>query len=279
VLARWDLALRLYDLRRRAGLKGDQAAKLLKVSPSMVSRAENPARQFSITHAGDMAELYGRHISRKPGGTMPRDEIQLVKALIQGASAPAWWDAYVLPDTLPDDHDSVGLEQGATSIGHFAVNMPQLLQTAVFAEVAVGVSNFGPGATKDWVKRLMVRQLALNTLDYQVVLDESVLYRGHPAIMRDQLGHLLALSRAHKVLLQVLPFEAGLMVPGDIQYLRLPDEMPSLVVLSSPLEIKVVDEVAPLRAYGTVLAQAQAQAFDSEESARLIEERVKQLDD
>lgn len=71
-----------------------------------------------------------------------------------------------------------------------------------------------------------------------VVIDESVLYRpiGGPAVMRDQLAHMLDMSERPRVSVQVLPTDIGAHVGllGAFVILSFPDNAPGMVYFESP---------------------------------------------
>jgi transcriptional regulator with XRE-family HTH domain len=71
-----------------------------------------------------------------------------------------------------------------------------------------------------------------------VVIDESVLYRpvGGPTVMRDQLAHLVEMSKRPRVSVQVLPTDVGAHVGlrGSFVILSFPDGAPGMVYFESP---------------------------------------------
>ena len=71
-----------------------------------------------------------------------------------------------------------------------------------------------------------------------VVIDESVLYRpiGGPAVMRDQLAHLLDMSERPRVSVQVVPTDTGAHVglQGGFAILPFSGNAPGMVYFESP---------------------------------------------
>src|SRR5262249_30922302 len=109
------------------------------------------------------------------------------------------------------------LEAGAASIRNFEpLVVPGLLQTEDYARQ---MSRGGPRELdQDEVERLvqgrMERQRVLSRKDRPrlwAVLDEAVIRRvvGDPAIMREQLLHLVECAEQGRTTLQVVPFGAG----------------------------------------------------------------------
>ncbi|MGW7004588.1 helix-turn-helix domain-containing protein [Streptomyces sp. NPDC054933] len=110
----------------------------------------------------------------------------------------------------------VELERTAQRIEEFAPYlMPGLLQTEGYArEVFRAFSPYLPDEQIDKkVKARMDRAAVLDTgAEYWAVLDEMVLREPGlpPAVMREQLEHIVSLIRQHRIVVQVLPREAGM---------------------------------------------------------------------
>ncbi|GEB58656.1 helix-turn-helix domain-containing protein [Streptomyces gardneri] len=109
------------------------------------------------------------------------------------------------------------LEDIATKICEFeSTAIPGLLQTPAYAEAVIHASN--PLATDEYVadtvkgriRRSAILKDATRPM-YWVILHETALRIpvGGPAVMAEQLDHLVAQARARVVLIQVLPYAAG----------------------------------------------------------------------
>lgn len=110
------------------------------------------------------------------------------------------------------------LEQGASHLWTFQpMTVHALLQTPAYA---TAVEQVGPRPTSDEavtrrVELRLARQGVLvrapDPLQLSVVLDESVLLRvtGGPAVMAEQLAHLVAMAGHPNIELRVLPLDAG----------------------------------------------------------------------
>ncbi|MFK0291508.1 Scr1 family TA system antitoxin-like transcriptional regulator [Streptomyces sp. NPDC090442] len=111
----------------------------------------------------------------------------------------------------------VELEPLATKICEFAPSIvPGLLQTESYMRAVMrAASPFAPDEEFDeGVQSRLDRAVVLNSekrLTYWVVLHEAVLRVpvGGPAVMAEQLEHLVRLIREHRALIQILPFAAG----------------------------------------------------------------------
>lgn len=109
------------------------------------------------------------------------------------------------------------LEALATGICEFAPTLvPGLLQTAEYARAITTATN--PLAPDKYIEQKVSARMDRahllkdpTTPGYWAILHEHVLRLpvGGPQVMAAQLGHLTALARRRRVLLQVLPFTAG----------------------------------------------------------------------
>ncbi|MGW5775521.1 helix-turn-helix domain-containing protein [Streptomyces sp. NPDC003863] len=109
------------------------------------------------------------------------------------------------------------LEDMATKICEFeSTAIPGLLQTPAYARAVVHASN--PLATDDYIEETVRGRLDRSAIlrdatrpMYWVILHETALRIpvGGPAVMAEQLGHLVTQARNRVALIQVLPFAAG----------------------------------------------------------------------
>ncbi|MFF3604609.1 Scr1 family TA system antitoxin-like transcriptional regulator [Streptomyces sp. NPDC002463] len=109
------------------------------------------------------------------------------------------------------------LEDMATKICEFeSTAIPGLLQTPAYARAVVRASN--PLATDDYIEETVRGRLDRSAIlrdatrpMYWVILHETALRIpvGGPAVMAEQLGHLVTQARNRVALIQVLPFAAG----------------------------------------------------------------------
>jgi transcriptional regulator with XRE-family HTH domain len=109
-------------------------------------------------------------------------------------------------------------EAEATALRTFEHSfVPGLLQTAYYARAVVATK---PGATEADIEADVSDRIArqwILTRDVPppprlwVLIDEGILYRpvAPVAVMRDQLDHLLAMSRLPNVTIQIVPYAAG----------------------------------------------------------------------
>lgn len=154
------------------------------------------------------------------------------------SSEPIWWEPYaeVVEDWFAD---LVGGEGEATrEITYEHGLIPGLLQTEAYAEVLTRASSMVSKEHRDLVVELrMERQHRLlegEPLELVALIEESVLDRpvGTGEIMKQQLGHLLVMSKQKNVTVQVVPTSAGVhpAVDGAFILLEFGDFPPSVFV-------------------------------------------------
>ncbi|MEV2256331.1 helix-turn-helix transcriptional regulator [Streptomyces sp. NPDC050147] len=201
------LGRRLQDLRERAGLKREEAARILRVAPATVRRMEMAEVALKIPYLQLLLKSYG----------VADDEADAFVTLAEEANKPGWWQRF--HDILPGWFSMyVSLEGAASLIRSYEPHfVPGLLQTEEYARGvmrsgAIGQTN--PEDIERYVALRMERQSLLTREDAPrlwVVMDETALLRpvGGPEVMREQIDKLLEAVELPHVTLQVAPFAAG----------------------------------------------------------------------
>ncbi|MCX5394237.1 helix-turn-helix transcriptional regulator [Streptomyces sp. NPDC006482] len=206
------LGRRLQDLRERAGLKREEAAKVLRVAPATVRRMETAEVALKVPYVQLLLKEYG----------IPDSEAEAFVALTEEANLPGWWQRF--HDVLPGWFSMyVSLEGAAGLIRAYEPQfIPGLLQTEAYARAILrsGAVGGGSDAGKDedaerHVALRMERQSLLTREDapkFWVIMDETVFRRpvgDGPEVMRDQLDRLLEASELPNVTLQIAEFASG----------------------------------------------------------------------
>ncbi|MFC9928138.1 helix-turn-helix domain-containing protein [Streptomyces sp. NPDC127190] len=201
------LGRRLMDLRERAGLKREEAARVLHVAPATVRRMETAEVALKIPYVQLLLKAYG----------VPADEAELFVRLAEEANRPGWWQRF--HDILPGWFSMyVSLEGAASLIRSYEPHfVPGLLQTEDYARAVLksgAVGQTSPDDIERHVALRMQRQELLNRPDaprFWAVIDETVLRRpvGGPEVMRAQIDKLLEATKLPHVTLQVAPFANG----------------------------------------------------------------------
>ncbi|MEU6122821.1 helix-turn-helix transcriptional regulator [Streptomyces sp. NPDC047123] len=201
------LGRRLQDLREGAGLKREEAAKILRVAPATVRRMETAEVALKIPYLQLLLKAYG----------VADEEADAFVTLAEEANKPGWWQRF--HDILPGWFSMyVSLEGAASLIRSYEPHfVPGLLQTEEYARGVMRSGAIGqtrPTDIERYVALRMERQSLLSREDAPrlwVVMDETALRRpvGGPDTMRAQIDRLLEAAEMPHVTLQVAPFASG----------------------------------------------------------------------
>ncbi|MFE4664685.1 helix-turn-helix domain-containing protein [Streptomyces sp. NPDC056716] len=202
------LGKRLQELREAAGLRREQAARVLRVAPATVRRMEMAEVSLRIPYVQVLLETYG----------VPAEEVGAFVALAEEANEPGWWQRF--HDVLPNWFSLyVSLEGAARMIRSYEPHfMPGLLQTEDYARgvlEAGTIGQDGPETVERHVALRMTRQKLLQEPDpphLWVTMDETVLLRPvseRPEVMIDQIDRLLEFADSERITLQVAEFAKG----------------------------------------------------------------------
>ncbi|MGW6136695.1 helix-turn-helix domain-containing protein [Streptomyces sp. NPDC055144] len=204
------LGRRLQDLRERAGLKREEAAKVLRVAPATVRRMEMAEVGLKIPYLQLLLKSYG----------VTDEEAEAFVALAEEANKPGWWQRF--HDILPGWFSMyVSLEGAASLIRSYEPHfVPGLLQTEDYARGVLRSGAVGralaedPDVVERHVALRMQRQELITREDAPrlwMVMDETALRRpaGGPDVMRGQIDRLLETTELANVTLQIAEFAAG----------------------------------------------------------------------
>ncbi|MFJ8311390.1 MULTISPECIES: helix-turn-helix domain-containing protein [unclassified Streptomyces] len=201
------LGRRLQDLRERAGLRREEAAKVLRVAPATIRRMEMAEVSLKIPYVVLLLRAYG----------IGDEEAEGFVALTEEANKPGWWQRF--HDILPDWFSMyVSLEGAASLIRSYEPHfVPGLLQTEEYARAVMRSGALGATSAADMDRHVALRmeRQSLLTRDgaprLWVVMDETVLRRpvGSPQVMRDQIDRLLEASKLPNVTVQLAEFSSG----------------------------------------------------------------------
>ncbi|MEV5078311.1 helix-turn-helix transcriptional regulator [Streptomyces sp. NPDC056159] len=263
------LGQELRRLRELKGMTAEEVAERLLVSQSKISRLENGRRSISQRDVRDLCGVY------------EVEDHRIVDSLMQMAKdsrQQGWWHSFGdIPYSV-----YIGLETDAASLRIYDPQVvPGLLQTRQYAEALIAGA-LPETAPADIEKRVQVRMrrqerisAAENPLRLWTVLDEAALRRivGSPALMREQLEHLVKQSRLPHVTVQVIPFDMGAHpgLNGQYAILEFPDTADSSVVyiegVTSDLYLEKANDV---QKYSVMYEHLRAQALNVEQSRQFI---------
>ncbi|MHC3393881.1 helix-turn-helix domain-containing protein [Streptomyces lavendulocolor] len=250
------LGAELRHARENAGLSQDALGEKLFVSGSFIGQLEAGTRRMQPEIAARIDDILGTN------GFFQRN--------CRAANKSRYPDHFA---------EAAEAEAVATAIREYApLLIPGVLQTEAYARAVFRGGR--PTATDDVIDELVEARLArTHILDdptkplFWAVLDEAVLRRevGGPAVMAEALRHIAELGRAHRVIVQVIPFAAGAhMALGGALKLMAFDDAPPLAYLESLGSGQLHDDPATVRHYELSYDLLGAGALSPRESLALI---------
>ncbi|MGW1022578.1 helix-turn-helix domain-containing protein [Streptomyces sp. NPDC002577] len=272
------LGRRLQDLREQAGLKREEAARILRVAPATVRRMEMAEVALKIPYLQLLLKSYG----------VSDGEADAFVTLAEEANRPGWWQRF--HDILPGWFSMhVSLEGAASLIRSYEPHfVPGLLQTedytrAVMESGAIGQTR--PGDIQRHVALRMQRQQLLTREDAPrlwVVMEETALRRpvGGPEVMRAQIDRLLEAMRLPHVTLQIAEFASG-PHPGTygpfVLFRFAMPELPDMVYSEYLTGAVYLDARAEVATHLEVLDRMAAQAATARRTKEILREFRKEL--
>jgi transcriptional regulator with XRE-family HTH domain len=202
------LGRRLQELREAAGLKREEAARVLRVAAATVRRMETADVALKIPYVQVLLTTYG----------VPDKEIAAFVRLTEEANRPGWWQRY--HDVMPDWFSLyVSLEGAAGMIRSYEPHfVPGLLQTEDYARAVLEAGTVGQVRPQDIERHVALRLARQKLLTREnpphvwVIMDETVLRRPvsiRSEVMREQLDRLLEATENPQITLQVAEYAAG----------------------------------------------------------------------
>jgi transcriptional regulator with XRE-family HTH domain len=268
------LGKRLQELREAAGLKREEAARVLRVAPATVRRMEMAEVALKIPYVQVLLTTYG----------VADDEAAAFVALAEEANQPGWWQRF--HDVLPDWFSLYVSLEGAAGIirsyePHF---VPGLLQTEAYARAVMEagtVGQTGPEAIERHVSLRIARQRLLERPEpphLWVIMDETVLKRPvsiRGEVMREQLDKLLEFTERDRVTVQVAEFEDG-PHPGTYAPFTLfrfdEPELPDMVFTEYLTGALYLDSRKEVSAHLEVLDHMTARAASAQRTKKILRE-------
>ncbi|MFI1723191.1 Scr1 family TA system antitoxin-like transcriptional regulator [Streptomyces sp. NPDC020489] len=251
------LGAELRHAREKAGLSQDELGRRLFVSGTFIGQLEAGTRRMQPDCARMLDEVLGTE------GFFQRNCVAAAKSKY--------------PEHFAEAAEA---EAQATVIREYApLLIPGLLQTPAYARaVNQAYDPTAPQETIDeWVDGRLER---IRLLDHPTkpllwtVLDEAALRRqtGGPAVMAEALRHIADLTRRNRVLVQVLPFDAGAhsAMQGALKLMEFEDA-PPLVYREGVRIGRVEDDPATVAQLRFTFDLLVASARPRQESLALLE--------
>ncbi|UGQ13377.1 helix-turn-helix transcriptional regulator [Yinghuangia sp. ASG 101] len=179
------------------------------------------------------------------------------------------------------------LESKATRMRKYmSATVPGLLQTPGYALALL--REFQPGAKKEKIQEDLNARLSRQGILVRdepphllVVLDEAVLRRpvGGPAVMAEQLEHLLAVEESSNVLLQIVPFGLGshALMGGSLTLLTQGDGT-QVAYLEGSHTGQLLEDVTTVAGYDLAYDRVRAKALTQEASSATIHAALKEYE-
>ena len=266
------LGAELRRLREAHSLKLEEVAERLGLAPSTLSRIETGKAPTKSAYLTALLEMY--QVS-DPGAR------KVLVDMAREGHRKGWWSIY--DDVLPSGFDIyVGLEAEASGLRSYETDVVHgLLQTTDYA-VAV-LRELRPRDSQEQIERVvdlrMERQRLLDQdppLDLWLIMDEGAIRRniGGPAVMRNQLEHLIQASRWTNVTMQILAFEAGAHagLVGPFSILEFPERTDSDVAYTESVGGMIyLEKDREVRACAEAFDRMRAAALSPAASVELIQ--------
>ncbi|MGO4617361.1 Scr1 family TA system antitoxin-like transcriptional regulator [Nocardia sp. 2YAB30] len=204
-VARWELVLRLRELREQRGFDSAGFAKRVGFTPANWSHVEKGRRVLTTSTIGPVLELL----------EVETEEREELLALLEASKQRGWW---AKPSALigPELQRLYGMEFGAQSIRSYdSLLVPGLLQTEDYARALISADvMIRPVQVEQLVAIRMRRQERLrgpDPVELTAVFGEGTLLQqtGGPDVLRGQLNYLADLiEELETVEVRVIPFAA-----------------------------------------------------------------------
>ncbi|MFI5617465.1 helix-turn-helix domain-containing protein [Streptomyces sp. NPDC051567] len=272
----------LREFRTQAGMRTDTAAAATGWDGSKINRLENAKAHLPIKDVAPLLKAYG---------VTDEAVVTAMEELARDANKVGWWASYGdLPETAY--RDFIGLEEDAESTRVYTPGLlPGLLQVPQYAREIITATAITrtAGEVNALVEMRKKRQAILTDttrhggpLELWAVIHESTLHyksATHPALMREQLRHLIDMTSLPNVHIQVMPILAnphpGMVGPFHI--VRFPYPWPTVINLENLRGGNFTEKTADVKVYEAAFGLIQGAALpvdDSRERIRSIMEET-----
>jgi transcriptional regulator with XRE-family HTH domain len=263
-------ALRTY--RNDAGLSLDSAGRSMGWDESKLSRIETAKARMRPQDIEPLLKLYE---------VTDPNAIAALQGLAKDAGKQGWWQAY--GDVVALSYkDHLTLESDAESVRIYSPNLiPGLLQTGAYAReiIAALALTRSPEEVIALAEVRKTRQAILTTprdpLKYWAVIHEAALYQrfaAHPALMREQLRHLLDMADLPNITIQVMPLNStphpGML--GLFEIVRFPQPWPTVVNVENIRGAHFVEGTEDVQIFETAFDRVVASALPVDDSRATI---------
>ncbi|MEU6645121.1 helix-turn-helix transcriptional regulator [Saccharomonospora sp. NPDC046836] len=270
---RKQLGNELRHARTSAGLTQQQVAEILGCTQGKVNKIESGAVGVKLGDVRAMLDAFG----------IAGDEADTLLNLARAAAGQrGHWSGYrsVVPHWFRTFTD---LEPAAAEIMTWhGERIPGPLQSEHY--MLKQFTEFGATDITSLVRNRLDRKAVFEQAQppyYRFILSESALRRApggrSPAVMLDQLEHMLELERQPRVYLHVLPFDAKLAsVPNDFTIMRFPDRTRDFVYIEHSAGGTYLDEIKDFQIFVDAWDRLRGAALERHETRQFLKELAEQ---
>ncbi|MFI9507499.1 Scr1 family TA system antitoxin-like transcriptional regulator [Nocardia sp. NPDC052566] len=270
-VARWELVLRLRELREQRGFDSATFAKRVGFTPANWSHVEKGRRVLTTNTIGPVLELL----------EVDAEERTELLTLLEASKLRGWW-AKSSALIGPELQRLYGMELGAHSIRSYdSLVVPGLLQTEDYARALISADvMIRPVQVDQLVAIRMRRQERLrgpDPVEITAVIGEAALLQqtGGPKVLRGQLEHLATMiEELDHVEVRVIPFraQAGATLGGSSFHLIdiEGEQLPTFAWAESAVFGGAVEDPEQVRDLSFAYVRALEQSLSREESLTLI---------
>ncbi|SRR5216683_4647440 len=261
------LAASLKDLRRAAGLSGEQLGAALGWSQSKVSKIENTRTRPAIADVEAWANV------TRAGSELRAELIALADLIAVDVQS---WRAVQEAGLTRRQQEMAEIEAATTHLRNFQPALiPGLLQTAEYTRRVLTLSDVSeqrdvPSAVAARLERQTVLYDQGKQFDF-VLTEAALLWRpGPPELMHAQMDRLLSIETLPNVHVGVVPFgrEATALYANGFTIFEVPDDPIVLVeILTTDL---MLSDTRDLSAYREAFGRLQDAAVTGQEARQLI---------
>ncbi|WP_439681606.1 helix-turn-helix domain-containing protein [Embleya sp. MST-111070] len=273
---RRELGFRLAQLRERADIKQDQAARDAGIVPSSLSRVERGLRSTS-------SELVAKLLDAYDAGPTDRADLLALVSEDRSRTRP-WWRKHNAVVGKTQYGALLALEAGARRLrGYDLAVIPGLLQTDAYAEHVI--RTLRPELDRRQVQALVDvrvtrrRRLRESGIAHHAIIEESALTRpmGPPEIVRGQLESLL--EGAPGCEFRMLPTAVGCHpgLYGSFLLVDFAEPYPSLAWDEDFTQSSYTEAPERVKSYESAFAQLWDLALPPAETCAHIATKIKEL--
>ncbi|WFE23033.1 helix-turn-helix transcriptional regulator [Solwaraspora sp. WMMD937] len=242
------------------GMTQEQLAQRLSVSTSLIAKFET-ARQIPLPDTAEQIDdVFG-------SGTLVQETAEDAR----NAVPPDWFQPW-------PEYEA----QAEMLRGYESTYVPGLLQTEAYARAVLAVGMLAPEVAEQRLAHRLARQVTV--FDRRTppvtsfIVDEAALRRGDPVMMKEQLLHLVEMSRRDRVLLHVVPLDAGLYAGqlGNFALATLPDGA-TVAYAENPVDGRTYEEPAKVGIFVNAWEAIRSVALPRDASRDLIARMAEEL--